>query len=102
MKIMYEVECNRNNISPRQFFTYCKRQFAKKGYDLESWTYYEDWEKPIQESDNKWKHEDWDVPALEICKTKPYDIQFYLQGAYNFIMEWFDGHGYMYAIEYER
>ena len=34
---IYEIEIQRTNISPKQFFTYCKNQMLKKGIDLEIW-----------------------------------------------------------------
>lgn len=81
----------------------------RTGTDLEGWCQsYEEWAGiGIPEWCDTWKHEDWEKPALEICKTKAYDWQMYLQNAYNFIMEFqFDddnkGFGYMYAVEFKR
>ena len=50
------------------------------------------------------KHLDWDDPKTEICKIQPYEMQFYLEGSYNFIMEfqfWDDktGNGYLWMVE---
>lgn len=109
-KKLYEVECNRTNISPRQFFTYCKKRFEEKtGQRLDMWIdSFEDWENPIQKNNqeyiNPWPRWDGDEdgPAKEIIKTMPFDWQLFLAGSYNFIMEWFDGHGYMYVVELER
>ena len=110
MEKLYEVEISRHNVTPRQFFTYCQKQMKKRtGYDLENWCEsFEDWEgKTIPEYSDTCKHDDWDDPVLEICKTKAFDWQMFLGKAYNFIMEFqFDdektGYGYMYAIEYKR
>lgn len=109
MKKMYEVEIQRNNISPRQFFTYCKHQMEKRtGTSLDVWIDdYEAWADNTHEFDVNSDHEDWDEPVKEICRTKAYDWQFYLGKAYNFIMEFqFDtenkGYGYLYAVEFER
>ena len=109
-KKLYEVECDRTNISPRQFYTYCKKRFEQKtGNTLDMWIdSFDDWEHPVQVYDdeymNTWKRWDGDEdgPAREICKIKPFEIQLFLAGSYNFIMEWFDGHGYMFAVEFER
>ena len=110
MKKMYEIEIQRSNITPKQFFTYCKAQMEKRiGIDLDNWIEsYEQWsgENSI-ECDSTWDHDDWEVPVREICKMKSFDVQYFLEKAYNFIMEFqFDtenkGFGYMYAVEFER
>lgn len=111
MKKIYEVEIMRSNITPRQFFTYCKKQMEQRtGHKLTDWCEtYDDWSgaSDMPESNDTWEHEDWDEPALEVCKMKAFDWQFFLSRAYNFIME-FDfqdenhGYGYMYAVEFER
>ena len=41
--IIYEIEIQRTNIPPKQFFTYCKKQSEKHGLDLESWLDFENW-----------------------------------------------------------
>ncbi len=111
MKKMYEIEIQRTNISPKQFFTYCKNEMKKRtGIDLEIWCEsFEAWtgNNGIPESNIVSNHEDWDEPTKEICKTIAYDWQMFLGKAYNFILEFqFDsenkGFGYMYAIEFER
>ena len=105
---LYEIEIQRSNITPKQFFSYCKKQAAKKGGDLELWIgEYELWEKPTDPCNDTLKHEDWETPQTEICKLQPYEYQLFLAGAYNFIME-FDfydetkGFGYLFMVEYER
>ena len=102
---LYEVEVNRTNISPKQFFTYCKKEAARRTnglVDLEAWISFDEWVNPIQPCNDRWYHDDWKPAAIEICKSEPYDVQWYLSNAYNFIFEWFDGHGYLYAVEFER
>ncbi len=105
----YEVECTRHNVSPCQFYSYCKKQFLKKArIDLEMWIEYNDWFNPMSSEEyHVNKHEEWDKPLKEIIKIKPYEYQMYLQNTYNFIMEFnFDddkkGDGYMYAVEYKE
>ncbi len=103
----YDIEIERNNVTPRQFFTYCRNQMQKKGLDIETWVDYEEWINPtVQEKAHINKHSDWDEPLTENVKIMPYDIHLYLQNTYNFMMEFeFDddkvGHGYLYATEYE-
>lgn len=108
MKKMYEIECQRTNVTPKEFFEYCKKQAAKKGLDIECWTDFEHWSNPIAKANyhtNEIENEE--GTFRETIKIMPYDLQYYFQKAYNFIMEFqFDtdtkGFGYMYAMEYER
>lgn len=110
MKKLYEVEIQRNNINPKQFYTYCRHQMKKRaGVDLEAWCEsYKDWSgEGIPEYNVECYHDDWNEPVMEICKTKAFDYQLFLGKAYNFIMEFqFDdentGYGYLYAVEFER
>ena len=37
MEKLYEVEIERNNVTPRQFFSYCKRKMIGKGADITAW-----------------------------------------------------------------
>ena len=99
-KVMYEFEANRTNISPKQFYTYCrKRMLEKTGHSITEWLdHYDNWANPIMPSNEV----DWTSPCKEICKTMPYEWHLFLAGSYNFIMEWADGRGYMYVIEFER
>ena len=105
---IYEIECQRSNVTPKQFFNYCRKLFESKGLDVESWTSFEDWVKPIQEEPyHSCYHADWEIPCAEACKYMPYNIQMYLQHSYNFIMEFefYDGkrgYGYLYAVEFKR
>lgn len=106
-KKLYKIEIQRGNITPRQFFTYCKRQLEHKGLDIENWAGFENWSNPISPCNDTDDHKDWDEPQKEICKLRPYDYQLFLAGAYNFIMEfdfWDDtkGFGYLFMVEYER
>jgi len=102
---LYEFETKRSNITPKQFWTHCAKAFEKKtGRNFEWLDSFEYWSNPTDNADNTWKHEDWDEPKTEICRIKPFNIQLYLQGSYNFIMEfdfWDDktGWGYCYAYE---
>lgn len=105
MRKLYEIECQRTNITPKQFFEYCRKQAEKKGLDIECWTDFEHWCNPINpEKMHNFEHEN---GQIEKNQSLPYDLQYYLQGAYNFILEFeYDtetkGHGYMYAMEFER
>lgn len=97
MNKLYEFECNTMSMTARQFYNYVVREFKKRtGQDFMWIDDFESWDNPIQPSYTRSAHFE------EICKTLPCDFQFYLQDAYNFIMEWFDGHGYCYAVEFER
>ena len=108
MNKIYEVETQRSNITPKAFFNHCMKLAEKNGFNLEDWADFKSWCVPTQKE--LWhmnKHEDWDEPKTEGYKAMPYDSHVYLQGSYNFIMEFdFDtetkGHGYMYAVEFER
>ena len=108
MKTLYQIECQRTNVTPKQFFEYCKKQAEKQKANIEDWTTFEDWANEKQNSPYRTeKHLDWDKPRTEANKNMPYDMQMYLQGAYNFILEFeFDdekrGHGYMFMMEIER
>ncbi len=102
---MKMVECTRNNTTPKVFYNYCKKKAEKLGIDLSCWSEYEDWADKNSGfpyfSNN---HEDWDEPKRECGHWKAFDVQLYLQGAYNFIMEFnFDddkkGTGYFYICE---
>ena len=104
----YEVEMMRTNVTPKEFYSYCKREFSRRtgGQDgLGNWLDdYETWSNPLSQSNIRTFHEDWDEPKLEICRILPFDFQQCLEGSYNFIMEfnfWDDrtGTGYMYAYE---
>lgn len=108
--VRYEVEVERKNISPRQFFTYCAKQFKlKTGADISCWIDYDEWVDPTHpEPYHRYEH-NWDgVRSMEANKYMPYDWQMFLSDSYNFVMEYefgatdTDGWGYFYAIEYER
>lgn len=108
MTTLYEVEIQRTNISPKSFFTYCVKQMKKHGADIECWAEYDSWANENQiPYRNEWLHKDWDEPSREILSGAPYQMQLFLSGAYNFILEFeFDtdkkGHGYCYAVEFRR
>lgn len=105
MEKRYELEVSRSNITPKQFYNYCKKRFEEKTPTfLESWLEYEQWESPITIQDYEYtKHNN---GLIEASKIKPYEFQIFLQNTYNFILEFeFDkdnkGHGYMYAVEFD-
>ena len=106
MANLYECEIQRNNISPKQFFTYCKNQLKNKGIDIENWVEFENWESPITLCNMISNNEDWEKPQKEVCKILPYNWHLFLGETYNFIIE-FDfwnenkGFGYLYVMEYE-
>lgn len=113
MEVLYEVECLRRDVTPREFWNYCKREIKKrtKGkYSLDGWIEeYEDWINPRYEYNREFTHEGdgWETPTKEVCRMLPYDCQFYLQKSYNFIMEFIfweenKGNGYLYIVEFER
>ena len=89
MEKLYEVEIERNNVTPRQFFSYCKRKMIGKGADITAWVdSYETWANPTApEESHTNSHENWDVPLIETIKYMPDDMHLYLQNNYNFIME---------------
>lgn len=106
---MYEIEIQRTNISPKQFFTYCKKEMEKRtGTSLQVWCdSFQEWSSDKNECALETNHEDWEIPVKEICKTKAYEWQMFFGNAYNFIMEFqFDdenkGFGYLFAVEFER
>lgn len=108
MKRVYEIEIQRTNVTPKQFWNYCKKQMEKKGIDNSVCPDdFDDWAAPYQECNSYNKHEDWDVPQIELIRIKPFDMHLFLQNCWNFIMEFtFDdektGVGYMYATEFEN
>lgn len=108
MKPLYEVEVDRTNISPKSFFTYCAKAMKKHGGDIENWVEFDKWADETQQPfRNVWLHEDWEDPCKEIISGAPYQMQMFLSGAYNFILEFeFDsdkkGTGYFYAVEFPR
>lgn len=98
---LYEFETLRTDMTPKAFYGYVKRELKRRcNIDLEStWCDgFRTWsgEDGTPETDTR-------TPE-EICKTKAYEWQYYLRGAYNFIME-FDfydettGNGYCYIWE---
>lgn len=109
MTILYEIEIQRNNINPRQFFTYCKREMKRRtGVNLDSWCEsFEDWASEKNEYNVASNHEDWDVPQKEIFCQKSFDWHLFLSRTYNFIMEFQfyeenKGFGYLYVVEFEN
>lgn len=86
----YECECTRNNITPKQFYCYCKRELKKRcNVELSIWLDdYESWANPtIPEKYHSVLHE-WDGGTVkEAIKIQPFNIQFFLSNTYNFVME---------------
>lgn len=103
MKKRYECEHERNNVTPKAFYNYCKKQLAKKGIDIKEWIDFDAWRTPIGQSYFETRH---DNGQIEKVIFFPYELQIYLQDSYNFILEFqFDtettGYGYLYLTEYE-
>ena len=103
-KKRYEFEYDRYISSPEKWYDYCQRMLNKHKLDIEDWISKEDFvEYRYGLCNDEWVREkDYGIIETEICKLMPCEIQLYLSNAYNFIMEWFDGHGYLYIIEFER
>ena len=100
-RITYEFETQRTNISPKAFYRWVEKEFKRRtGNDLSSWMEsFEEWSEPSFPCNCR--RDD------EICCARAYDWQYWLKGAYNFIMEfqfWDEnsGNGYCYAVEFER
>lgn len=100
-KKLHEIEIQRRNVSPREFWTYCNRESSRRlGFDLiadfvES---YDDFIDPAYPSNVRTRD--------EYCVVQPFNWHMYSRGAYNFIMEFeFDdekrGHGYLYIVEFD-
>lgn len=108
MKMLYKIEVQRSNITPKAFFAYCARVMQEQGANMEDWAEYDAWASENQPTyRNEDQHEDWDEPCYEICSAGPYKMQLFLARAYNFILEFdFDtdkkGTGYLFALEFER
>ena len=97
MSKLYEFETNRTNISAKQFYSYVAREFKKRtGQDFGWLDDFNTWANPFMPSSHR------NPDTKEICQNLPYNYHMYLQNAYNFIMEYDDGHGYCYAVEFER
>lgn len=95
-----EFETLRHNLTAKAFYNYCVNMATKKGLDPRNYLEFEDWEKPIYNTSyHVNKHEDWNEPKTEVIKHEPFQAQFYLEGAYNFIMEYDGEIGYCYIYE---
>lgn len=98
--IQCQIECVRGNVTPREFFTYCKRQAEKKGLDIEDQLSFDEWANPsVIEYRHKF-NEDGSPLRAEMYASTPYNYQIFSEGIFNFILEFdFDtsskGHGYM-------
>lgn len=107
--IEYQLERKRSNITLQEFYWQCKTDLKRRfSRDIEDWIEYAEWSNPTYpEEFHRTEHENEDGTQTEIYKFQPYDVNMYLQGIYNFIMEFeFDtdkkGHGYMYVVEYKK
>lgn len=103
-KKRYEFEYDRYISSPEKWYDYCQRMLSKHNFDIEDWIDKESFiDYKYGHCNDKWVREKSDgIIETEICKLMPCEIQLYLSTTYNFIMEWFDGHGYLYIVEFER
>lgn len=107
MGVIYEVQCERNNVTPKEFFKYCEKRCEKQGVDIGIWVNFDDWVEPnsLQRTEcHTNKYLDGEKTQIETIKIMPYDWQMALLNSYNFIMEFeFDtkskGHGFFYAVE---
>lgn len=106
---LYEFECQRNNVTPKEFFNYCRKQAEKKNVDITTWIDdFETWENPLQKEEyHTNNHEDWEEPLKESIKIMSYNLHLFFQNNYNIIMEFefcteTKGYGYCYMMEYER
>ena len=102
MRKKYEIEIQRSGISPKRFFTYCKKQLEKKGHDIYMWfDSYEGWSSPYDRCE--WTKTD--NGKITSFRSYEFQHQIYDSESYNFIME-FDfydeknGFGYLYLSEW--
>lgn len=109
MTKLFDVECTRHNVTPKEFYRYCQKRMESKGLSMDCFCdSYEVWANPIRYTERHTnRHEDWDEPRIEGICIMPFELQLYLEKGYNFILEfefWDEntGSGYMYAMEYER
>ncbi|MBD5231188.1 MAG: hypothetical protein HDS66_03420 [Bacteroidales bacterium] len=107
-KIKKEFECNRQFKTPKAFWNYVDRQLKKKfGCSVEDYFgCFDEWCEPIDECNIRGLRDDLEIPQYEVCKTLPYQIQFFYSKEYNYILEYdfFDGNsgfGYCYIAEME-
>ena len=110
-KERYCVEISRTNITPRQFFTYCRKEIERRTNgtaSLYDWIEtFDEWEQPATESNCNTKHPEYGADAFhEICKIKSFDYHLFVEKTYNFIMEfdfWDDktGFGYLFLVEWD-
>lgn len=99
------IESTRNNVTPKEFFRYCKMLCAKKGVDIESYISYDGWLNPSVKCNTTYKHDEWETPLYEKNKYMELDTHLYLQDTYNFILEFSYenekvGSGYFHIVEY--
>lgn len=98
-KKLYEFECNTNSMTARQFFNYVNREFKKRTGENFGWLDdFDTFSSPYIQSNSRRREAG---QLEEICVLLPFATHLYLRDTYNFIMEYDDGHGYCYAVEYE-
>jgi len=95
-----EIETNRTTMNAKQFYQHCSRLFKKKGYSIEDWTNWHDWSRGshIPRTEVEY-HSDYYGDVSVIYRYEPYHLQEYGShdlGGHNLILEWDEGHGYMY------
>lgn len=100
------LESSRSNITPKDFFNYCKRLCEKHDIDITSYITFEEWSICHSPKYSVEDHKLWDTPLHEINKYYPYNVHLYLQGNYNFILEFYYdnmhfGKGYFHIAEYK-
>ena len=94
------IETNRTNITPKAFWNHVNKLLDK--HNIGMWfDNFDSWANPCEQCNSRCKHEDWENPQYEICKSLPFEHHYFLEGAYNFIMEfeYYDdkrGHGYFF------
>ena len=96
-----EVEIQRTNIDPRQFYDYCKKRAEKKGINIEGYAEYDWWTDGCYKDEYHATNHDW---GKEAYKKMPFEVVMYLKNIeqnfmWQFILEWDDGTGYCYIKE---
>lgn len=114
MKIVFEIEIERNNVTPAQFLAYCRRRVDEKGgghirADLDIYTFKRGNGVDYDIDHTEYNDECYTISGCERekCVCKPYEMHAFVKwtnGAmYNEICEFeFDdektGHGYYYLV----
>lgn len=106
-EVWYSFECQRSGVSPREFYNYVNRQMQKKcDASIRNWVEdYKTWAEPTNCTDGIEEHEHCyeDGETLrETIEIRPFHLHLYYEKNYNAILEFDDGNGYCYIIEYKR